>query len=92
MQRIVKIYFFFLQPSLTKRVPSRDGRYNDGPRGNDNNKQRQMMQPQKIIEVKIEKVELHHTENAWKPGGKVNETDNGDSQVTTFFILKIKLI
>ena len=70
-------------------MPSRDGRYNDGPRGNDNNKQRQMMQPQKIIEVKIEKVELHHTENAWKPGGKVNETDNGDSQVLTFFILKI---
>ena len=72
-------------------MPSRDGRYNDGPRGNDNNKQRQMMQPQKIIEVKIEKVELHHTENAWKPGGKVNETDNGDSQVITFLILKYHL-
>jgi hypothetical protein len=74
---------------LTKR-PSRDGRYNDGPRGGDNNK-RQMMPPQKIIEVKIEKVELHHTENAWRPG-KVSETVNGDSQVKTFFTISFLIL
>ena len=35
-------------------------------------------QPTKIIGVKIEKVELHQTENAWRPG-KFNDTTNGEA-------------
>jgi hypothetical protein len=39
-----------------------------------------MQPPPKIIDVKIEKVELHQTENAWKPL-KLSETAIIDSQV-----------
>ena len=34
-------------------------------------------QPTKIIDVKIEKVELHQTENAWKPTA-LKDVPNGD--------------
>ena len=40
-----------------------------------------MQPPPKIIDVKIEKVELHQTENAWKPA-KLSETTNVESQVS----------
>ena len=43
------------------------------------------MQPTKIIDVKIEKVELHQTENAWRPtkfsDTIANAKANGDGQV-----------
>ena len=39
------------------------------------------MPPPKIIDVKIEKVELHQTENAWRPGKFNADTTNGESQV-----------
>ncbi len=61
------IFFLILQSSLTKK-PSRDGRYD---------KRQSSTQPPKVIDVKIEKVELHQTENAWKPT-KFAEAANGD--------------
>jgi hypothetical protein len=60
---------FVLQASITKK-PSRDGRYD---------KRSSSSQPPKVIDVKIEKVELHQTENAWKPG-KLAESSS-DTQV-----------
>ena len=53
---------------MTKK-PSRDG-----------GKRLPPVQPTKIIDVKIDKVELHQTENAWRPT-KFNDA-NGDGQVT----------
>ncbi len=48
-----------------------------------------MQPPPKIIDVKIEKVELHQTENAWKPA-KLSETTTIESQVScTKFIFVI---
>ena len=66
------------QGSLTRK-PSRDGR-NDG-----RNDKRQMssMSQHKIIDLQIEKVELHQTENAWKPA-KLNEAPSSDGQVGLF--------
>ena len=60
---------------MTKK-PSRDGRDRDM-----NKRQMMMSAPPKIIDVKIEKVELHQTENAWRPAKHV-EAPNGDGQVS----------
>jgi hypothetical protein len=49
-----------------------------GPRTSDG--KRSVANPTKTIEMKIEKVELHQSENAWKPGMMV-ETPNGEIQV-----------
>ncbi len=72
---------------MTKK-PSRDGRDN-----REMNKRQMMMAPPKIIDVKIEKVELHHTENAWRPAKyNANEAPNGDGQVGQSFQIIIELI
>ena len=63
---------------MTKK-PSRDGRYD---------KKLSSSQPTKVIDVKIEKVELHQTENAWKPT-KLAETPNAE-QVILFLFRKIR--
>ncbi len=39
-----------------------------------------MMAPPKVIDLNIEKVELHQTENAWKPA-KLSDTAAVESQV-----------
>lgn len=67
------------QSSIQKK-PSRDGR--DGREN-----KRPMMPPPKIIDVKIEKVELHQTENAWRPA-KLNETNGELSQSTNDVLMR----
>ena len=47
------------------------------------------MQPPKVIDVKIEKVELHQTENAWKPT-KLADTPNGE-QVRLLILTSAKI-
>ena len=77
---MIEIYFkwkfydlFQLQASISKK-PSRDGR------DDRNRDKRQMMPPPKVIDLNIEKVELHQTENAWKPA-KLSDNTIVESQV-----------
>jgi hypothetical protein len=70
------------------RKPSRDGRL-DG--GNKRQMSSSMSQQKIIIDLQIEKVELHQTENAWRPA-KLSEAPAADGQVGYFlFVLSFKM-
>jgi hypothetical protein len=77
-------FCFLFQGSLSKR-PSRDGHMGGNRDQTNKRPSMMMMPPPKIIDVKIEKVELHQTENAWKPGKYKEDTTNGESQVCQSF-------
>lgn len=67
-------HLFVQQQASISKKPSRDGR------DDRNRDKRQMMAPPKVIDLNIEKVELHQTENAWKPA-KLSDTAAVESQV-----------